>query len=286
MAAEPIFYFEDITNPTEFIIDTRYSYLDSDFFIRPRTEKGWTLDFIFNMSGQTMTTGNTFYYWGIKDEFNPTNYVDNNVSFDFTYDGRIRWRKSSYVDCAGEPTITEKSGKTPILCSGGTSSDFNVTIVFDRNLKFDNCCDFLNEGGENDLITGITISNSLDVLTGATPIETIYYTINNKWYKERYKRYGTLKIYLNGRPIYKLKNWEEIIPTIRQSLNPIVQVWGGGTLGSGGIHEGTSPFQIKRIAYYESPLTFIDIRNNYLTMRTLYDIVGCIEDDCNDYPLP
>jgi len=284
MSVNPLFYTTNITNPTVYNLNEVYQYDDGMFAVRDRTEWGWTLDFIF--SGYTGVTGNTFYYLGLSGETEVPNYIDNNLSFGFTYDGRIRWKKTTYSNqCISGDTTIMLTDTTPFLCSGGTSSDFNITIVFERNLKYDGCCDLLNEGGENDLFTGWTITNALGVLTGETPNETTVWTINPKWYKEKYKRLGTLKIYLNGRVIYKLKNWEEIIPTQRQSINQLIQSWGGGTTGSGDVHDGVTPLVIKRIAYYEIPLKYIDIRDNYLEMKSTYNIVECTSG-CDEMPIP
>ena len=297
MTPNPLFYFENITKPTVFNINEVYPYNDGPFNVRSRPELGWTLDFIF--SGFSSTTGNTFYYLGLLDEFDAPNYVDNNLSFDFTIDGRIRWKKMSYANrcISGNTDVILVTESTPILCTGGTSGDYNITIVFERNFKYEECCELLNEGGKNDLFTGWTLSNPYEIVstTGMTnswsgmkyadPIYTTIWTINPKWYKERYKRLGTLKIYLNGRLIYKNKNFEEIIPTQRQSLNQLVQSWGGGTTGSGDVHIGITPNEIKRLAYYEVPLKYMDIRTNYLEYKTRYDIIEC-RYDCGDYDIP
>ena len=296
MIVKPTFYFENITNPTEFEIDTVQQYNDTTFLTRDRTEKGWTIDYIFNTGGQTILTGNTFYYWGIKNEYNPANYIDNNVSFDFTVDGRIRWRKAIYSNYCGEDhLVLEDSDTTPVLCELGLSGDFNVTIVFERDLEYDDCCEMENDGGMNDLFTGWTVvttgitggtyPNGLhndsaqqimnEIINDVGTEYTTVWTLNKKWYQERYKRLGTLKIYLNGNLIYVNKEWEEVVPTVRQSTKPIVQVLGGGTLGSGGIHEGTCQYDIKKISYYEKPLSFINITDNFINQQSDYTIIEC-----------
>jgi len=295
MIVKPLYYFENITNPTEFEIDTVQHYNDTTFLVRDRVEKGWAADFIFNTTGATLVTGNTFYYWGIKNEYNPANYIDNNVSFDFTVDGRIRWRKAVYSNyCGKDHLVLEDSDTTPVLCTGGTSDDFNISIVFERNLEYGDCCELENDGGLNDLFTGWTIvttgitggtyPNGLhndsaqqimnEIIDGEGEYTTVW-TINDKWYAEKYKRLGTLKIFHNGKLIYTNKEWEEVIPTIRQSKNIIAQVWGGGTLGSGDIHNGVSQYETKKITYYEKPLSYVDIRNNYITHQSEYSITEC-----------
>jgi hypothetical protein len=119
-------------------------------------------------------------------------------------------------------------------------------------------------------------------MSGDTPVRVTNLVINPKWYKERYKRLGTLRIYLNGRVLYEVKNWEEIIPTRRQSTNLLEQVWGGGTTGSGGVHDGVCSLEIKKITYYERPLSFIEVRDSYLNHKTQYNIIEC-RYDCGDY---
>jgi hypothetical protein len=52
--------------------------------IKRRTEKGWTLDFIFNRQNQSWSSGSVFYYLGVRGENDPLNYSDNNLSFQFT----------------------------------------------------------------------------------------------------------------------------------------------------------------------------------------------------------
>jgi len=295
MLVKPLYYFDDITNPVEFEIDAVNQYDNTPFVIRDRTEKGWTIDFIVNTSGQTLVTGNTFYYWGIKDEYIPANYIDNNVSFEFTVDNRIKWSKSIYSSyCGDDYLVVEDSDKTNPICEGALVGDFNVTIVFDRNLDYKDCCEMENDGGLNDLFTGWTIvttgitagtyPNGLhndsaqqimnEIIDGAGEYTTEW-TINKKWYAEKYKRLGTLKIFLNGKLIYTNKEWEEVVPTVRQSENAIVQVLGGGTYGSGGIHEGTTPYEIKKVIYYEKPLSYIEIQNNYLDHQSNYTITEC-----------
>ncbi len=90
---------------------------------------------------------------------------------------------------------------------------------------------------------------------------------------------GTLKIYLNGRTIYKLKGWEEVIPSTRGD-QPFIQSWAGGTQYSGGIHNmGTSCFNFKRVQYYQEPLNYVRVRHHYLVdIKPNYDIIECVED--------
>lgn len=260
-----------LVTPWEININEPYSLEDCDIFLRKRTEKGWTLDFVF--SG--VTTGSTFYYWGIKNEFSNFNYGDNNLSFSFTNDRRIKWESYRYSGiCNTVSGYTESfytsTGQTQPLCLNGVSSDFNVTITFDRYKHYENC-DIENEGGHNDLITGWTVTNPIESLSGDTESFTIVETLNKKWSDEREKRLGILKIYLNGRPIYKIKDWEEIIPSVRSGSNPIIQVWGNDL----------TTYKIKRVKYFEEPLDFVHIHHHYLvSTKPFYSINEC-QQECD-----
>jgi hypothetical protein len=267
--------------PWEIEINSQYTHIDScDFTVRRRTERGWTLDFIFNRDNLPWSGGSTFYYWGIKDETDPLNYLDNNLSFSFTNDGRIQWKSHRYSGfCETVSGYTEidyiSSGQTEVLCTSGTSEDFNITVTFKRNNEYTDC-DILNSGGSNDLITGWTVTNPYEVLTGATEDYTIVEVLNKKWNSERNNRLGTLKIYLNGKPIYKLNDWEEIIPSVRNSANPIVQVFGGGTSGVDNLHTGTTEFNLLRVKYFEDFLIYPNIKHHYIvSTKPYYNIIEC-----------
>lgn len=261
---------------------TIYEIGTGDPLLRRRTEKGWTLDFVFNRENNPWISGSTFYYWGIEDETNVRYYADNNLSFSFTDDGRVMWEAYRYSGfCHSTSGFTEayytSTGRTDILCSGGTSNDFNLTITFERNSYYEGC-DLENEGGWKDLITGVTVTNPTATMTGATQQVTFVEQLNEKWADSRNKRLGTLKIYLNGQRIYKLNNWEEVIPSLRGSDNSIVQIWGGGTTGSNNLHLGETEFLLKNIVYYEIPLNFLEVKNNYVTnIKPDYNIVECNE---------
>ena len=89
-------------------------------------------------------------------------------------------------------------------------------------------------------------------------------------------------MYLNGKRIYKLDDWEEVIPSLRNSENDIVQKWGGGTTAYNTIHTGTTLFEIKQVKYFEEPLDFIHVNHHYLTsIKPNYSITEC-SDDCVD----
>jgi hypothetical protein len=291
----------DDIKPWVYEINDNYTGGTCDFTVRRRTEKGWTLDFVLNKENIAWSGGTTFYYWGISGETEQRYYADNNLSFSFTNDGRIKWEKYHYSGvCHTVSGYTESyytlSGQTPVLCNGGTSSDFNVTIVFTRNNELINC-EVENEGGWNDLIlgphavsysartgststqiaTGYTITNTLDSwISGGTITNEYIEELNKKWWDSRLNRLGTLKIYLNGKPIYTLKNWEEVVPSLRNSTNPIIQSWGGGTDGYNSIHTGTTEFTILQIKYFEEPLDFVHVKHHYKsTIYPNYNINEC-----------
>lgn len=270
----------DSIKPWTIEINKQYTGETCDFIVRRRTELGWTLDFVFNKESLPWSSGSTFYYFGISGETELRNYLDNNLSFSFTNDGRIKWEKyhmSGYCHTVSGYTEVSyiTSGQTEVLCSGGTSNDFNITIVFKRNNEYTNC-DLLNEGGSNDYITGYTVTNPVNVLTGATEIIEQYEVINKNWLSNRDKRLGTLKIYLNGRLISKFTNWEEIVPSERLSNNIIAQIFGGGTTGSGNLHTGNTSFNLLQVKYFEEPLNYPNIKHHYISsIKSNYNITEC-----------
>jgi hypothetical protein len=265
-----------------------------DPIIRRRTEKGWTLDFIFNRQGLPWAAGGVFYYLGVRGDDNVRNYADNNLSFQFTEDRRIKWVSVHYTGyCSNEGVYTEDfyvaSGQTPTLCTTQPTKDFNITIAFERNKYYENC-EIENDGGWNDLIPEFIISEYTDMEVTAVTSTQIAVSndselLNKKWAEERQRRLGTLKIYLNGRPIYKLKNWEEIIPSER-GVQPFIQSWGGGTGLMNDLHNGVCCFNMKTIKYYEEPLDFLHVRHNFLTRINQYDFFICgspCEDDMSGF---
>jgi hypothetical protein len=268
---------------------TIYQLENGTPYIRKRTENGWTVDFVFNRNGLDWSgaTDNVFYYWGISGETEPSYYADNNLSFSFTDNGEIIWKSIHYTPVSTVSgytnTYSTASGMTSTLCTGGTSSDFNITITFKRYKNLSEC-GLQNEGGLNDLISTVQdATNYKDWITGATEQLTAIETLSKKWYNEKDSRLGTLKIYLNGNPIYKLENFEEIIPSQRASENPLVQIWGAGTDGIENIHYGTCQFIIQNINYYEEPLDFLSVNNHYLTaIKPNFEITECDGGGCQD----
>jgi hypothetical protein len=124
-----------------------------------------------------------------------------------------------------------------------------VDVTWSRYTDFD-YCDLKYFGGLSD----ITTITSLDSLANNTvnliqpPLthinefgETIeIVNLNQKWLEEKNYRLGRLKIYVNGKPIYTLENFEEVIPRAlntdkeKQLGVPFNISWGGGTQG---LHE-------------------------------------------------
>jgi hypothetical protein len=199
---------------------TIYQLENGTPYIKKRTENGWTVDFVFNRDGLDWVSGSTFYYWGISGETIDYNFADNNLSFSFTDDARIAWKQLKYTPISTPSGYTNVysvvSGVTPTLCTGGTIGNFNITITFKRYKTLTECA-LQNEGGLNDLVSNVNDATlTVDWLTGVTQQLTAFEVINKKYYDERGSRLGTLKIYLNGNPIYKLENFEEVIPSIRQ----------------------------------------------------------------------
>lgn len=257
--------------------------------IQRRTEKGWSLDFIFNRESQPWSFGGKFYYFGSGGFSDYSSIGDNSLSFGFTSDRRIEWTATRYsgycdVDNGYTESYYVQSDSTPQLCTTGDTKDFNITIVFDRYKRYTDC-DIENMGGWNDQLgwkiedyqnTEITAVTSTQIST----YETSYEFLNKKWADERERRLGTLKIYLNGRPIYKKENWEEVVASNR-GPQPFIQSWGGSQQQDIN-HRGVCCFNVKSIKYYEEPLDYLHVRHNFLTRLNQYDFFICGEDCVDD----
>lgn len=275
--------------PWAYKFDTGAGTANCTELIKRRTEKGWTLDFIFNRQSLPWSAGSVFYYIGVRGSNEPADYADNNLSFQFTADRRIKWVAHHYSGyCQDNGVYSESfyvaSGQTPVLCTTGATKDFNVTITFDR-YKHYNDCDIENDGGWNDLVGGdivqpYTPPSGSSITSTQIVVTTDAEALNKRWAEERQRRLGVLKIYLNGRPIYKLDNWEEVIPSDR-GTQPFIQSWGGGTGLMNNIHNGVSCFNMKSIKYYEEPLDFLHVRHNFLMRINTYDFFICGEP-CED----
>ena len=280
--------------PITYNIDELTTRGECEFKVRRRTELGWTIDATINKGGEPWSNGHNLFYFGINSESEPEHYLDNNLSFKFTSDGRIQWtsyRYSGYCDTDSGFTETNyiSSGQTaqmfeePLLSNNDLI--FNISITFKRYSEYVDC-EIANEGGWNDMITGVTVNNPTDVMTGATESVSYIEVLNEKWWNERNKRLGTLSIYINGKRIYKLENWEEIVPSRRDGEHLIQHVWGGGLFYSGGIHDSLeTSFNFQRFRYYEEPLNPIQINHNFLTsVKPYYDITD-VTEPCSDTPI-
>jgi hypothetical protein len=126
---------------------------------------------------------------------------------------------------------------------------FYVNVSWSRYKNFDEC-DLKYFGGLGD-ITKVEYLDSLannSVNLIKPPLthtnkygETIeIINLNDKWLEDKKHRLGKLRIYVNGKPIYTLENFEEVIPRglntdkERQLAVPFNISWGGGTQG---LHE-------------------------------------------------
>lgn len=273
--------------PWSFDINVTYSGYTCEHIVRNRTEIGWTLDFVFNRENVDIISGGTFYYLGIIGTIEDNLYVDNNLSFRFNDEGGITWeayRYSGYCDNISGYTDQNyvSSGKTISLCDDDISNDFNVTVVFERYNQLSGCT-LENDGGTNDLIIQVDENYSIyDWMTGAT--ENVYvYELNKKWSDERNLRLGVLRIYINGRPIYKIENWEEVIPSKRSSNFQIIQSW-GGLNDSVNPKNGVTPFNLKQIKYFEEPLKPLNVKHHYITeIKPNFNITECGDSlNCSD----
>lgn len=260
-----------------------------------RTEKGWTLDFIFNRNNLSWSSGGIFYYLGVRGSNIISDYADNNLSFGFTSDGRVKWSAYRYsgvcVNGAYNESYYLSSGQTPTLCTIDPVKDFNLTITFDRYKHYTNC-DIENDGGFNDMIGYRTEPYQNTEVTAVTSTQLTVWdpeeSLSQEWSEERQRRLGTLKIYLNGRPIYKLENWEEVITSTR-GTQPFIQSWGAGTGLMNNIHNGICCFQMKTIKYYEEPLNFVRVRHSFLNIINNYNFficgIDCV-DSLQSLPVP
>lgn len=260
-----------------------YKIESCDNLIKNRYSKGWTLDFIFNRNNLDWSFGGIFYHLGVRGETTNINKADNDLSFGFDSNGAIVWYSTHYsgytneeIGFSGIPYIN--SGKTNDLCVSNSNKDFKITIVFDRYNYYD---DIKNNGGSNDLITGCTLDNTIyEIISGDTSIFTYDYVFNEKWVKNKNKRLGILKIYLNGQPIFKFDNWEETIP-FNKGLQPLIQSWGGGSYFIDNILYKICYFNIKNIKYYDKPLLTTEIKHNFNYESFFYNFDSC-KELCSD----
>jgi hypothetical protein len=266
---------------------------------------------VFNRQGLGWSEGNVFYYLGVEGENDASVYMDNNLSFQFTNDGKVKWVAHHYSGICSTSGYTESSyiatGQTPNLCVTNNTKDFNLTIVFNRYKEL-NDCDIDNVGGFNNLIqgphpiafdrpltgvtamtstqivTGYTITNTLeDWITGGTLTTEYVEKLNKKWANERNDRLGQLKFYLNGNLFYTEENWEEVIPSYRNN-NDLIQSWGKGKDYSSSLSNPVQycNFYVKSIKYYEEPLDFVHVKHNFRTRLNNFDFEICLAPCVDD----
>jgi hypothetical protein len=274
--------WENTQSPSNYPFRCLIDSVQEPNYIKRRPENGWTIEMVFNIpTGKTWNDGNVFYYWGISNETNENNYADNNLSFRFNNDRTITWNTIRYRGVCNleswEHIFYKDSDTTPPICD---SPNFLLSVVFERYSQLSDC-DLDNSGGINDLISEkILLNGELNVMTGGTPEYSYPIVLNEKWVSERSRRLGTLKMYHNGKLFYKINDWEEVIPTYR-GQQPIIQTFGGGTTGSGDIHETDTEFEILYSTYFEQPLDFSHVNHRYLSyIKPNYSISEC--NECSD----
>jgi hypothetical protein len=147
---------------------------------------------------------------------------------------------------------------------------FLLDVVWERNMNLEDC-DLWWFGGLGD----ITKVEYLESLAGNTQAlinppytnnklnsETVTLTnLNEKWLDDEKYRKGTLKIYVNGKLIYTIDDFEEIIPRAlntdkeKQVGVPFNISWGGGTQG---LHENLIPSSCENLSsdYIQDPESF------------------------------
>ena len=205
-------------------------------------------------------------------------------------------------------TISEKY-TTKAICglSGSTQIGqepwLEVTARFKRDYCFEGC-DLENYGGVNDLREIVT--QGVAVITSKVKEKTTI-DFNKLWLDEINFRRGTLTLFVNGRPVLEVPNFEEVIPR-RLNTEPELQVgvpynmsWGGGSQGliesltfiSGNTcypyqqdnkdlgllieknFAGTFDGGISQMRYYLEPLSNDEIIHNYLVDKNRYNLVDC-----------
>jgi len=183
-----------------------------------------------------------------------------------------------------------------------------VSAVFERDYCWD-CCDLENKGGVNDLIHEPI--PGVDSVFGYNDIELpTYLNFTKKWVQEKKFRMGTLTIYVNGRPVFVDRNFEEVIPRQLNTANqlqvgvPFNISWGGGSQGLlesfrfdgcdgcdiivdsevDCITEnfaGTFMGAISQFRYYLKPLGVDEIQHNFLVEKDRYGLIDC---QCGETP--
>lgn len=122
---------------------------------------------------------------------------------------------------------------------------FQVDIVWERNTWLD-YCDLRYRGGLDDITETVLLqslaNNSVSLIAppytrGTNDLEVDIIQLNDKWLLDSFYRKGKLKIYVNGKVIYTIDDFEEVIPRAlntdkeKQVGVPFNISWGGGTQG-------------------------------------------------------
>lgn len=147
---------------------------------------------------------------------------------------------------------------------------FLIDCVWERSTYYDTC-DLYYRGGLG-LITDIEYVDSLSQNTvllieppitheGSPPAEQVeIVNLNERWLIERSDRLGSLKIFINGKLLFVVNGFEEIIPRAlntekeKQLGVPFNISWGGGTQG---LRESTTfeecPTSLTGMTYIQDP---------------------------------
>ena len=122
---------------------------------------------------------------------------------------------------------------------------FQVNVVWERYTMFDEC-DLFWKGGLGDITKKLFLEGLANNATSLiappytrneTALQVELINLNEKWLQEGKYRLGRLKIYVNGKIIHTIENFEEIIPRAlntdkeKQVGVPFNISWGGGTQG-------------------------------------------------------
>jgi len=147
---------------------------------------------------------------------------------------------------------------------------FLLDVVWERNTNLDEC-DLWWYGGLGDITEQVYLEslagNAVSLIrppytnNKSTPEKIDIVNLNDKWLDEIDYRKGKLKIYVNGKLIYTIDDFEEVIP---RGLNtdkekqvgvPFNISWGGGTQG---LHENLIPSSCDNLVsdYIQDPESF------------------------------
>lgn len=147
---------------------------------------------------------------------------------------------------------------------------FLLDVIWERNINLVEC-DLWWDGGLGDITEKVYLeslaNNSVSLIRPpytnkkSTPQQVEIVNLNDKWLDEIDYRKGKLKIYVNGKLIYTINDFEEIIPRAlntdkeKQVGVPFNVSWGGGTQG---LHENLIPSSCDNLVsdYIQDPESF------------------------------